>query len=169
MCLNSKIKNVKTKTNNIMKTIKEYNSDFSYTIEEIDIEKEVNKSKWNNQMLFIAFSIDGRVAVVGAGPNDIKNGKSKTKIILKENNTKLSSTFLIIIPTGGINKVGSRGIGRGIKDCKCRNGIEMYLGEELLLSTPILNSDSHKNYKDEYWKKIKENKYSIIGCGSPTP
>ncbi len=107
------------------------------------------------------------MAVVGAGQNDIKNGKSKTKDEVEKRGKTMSTTFLIIIPQSGIEKVGPRGTGRGKENCKksileCRNGIEMYLGEELLKNKiEIINECSHKNFSEEYWENMKNNDYKL--------
>ena len=133
--------------------------------------KEVNyeqiKEKYgtnkSSDIIFIQFTKDGHVAVLGAGKDMSfsKNisGTNTWRIISAIERVEWNDEMVIIIPI------------RYIKDCKIkkgdsilayRNGIEQYLGDYLLSKgVPILNCYQHKNYTDKAWNEWKKNDYII--------
>ena len=127
------------------------------------------------ELLFIKFTSEGDVVVVGAGydfgfSENKKNSSYKKLVELKKSWGKDKKTnwrkWILFILIDGLHPVGDRGKGAGIKGCEhilqCRNGIEMYLGEYLVKNNiHILNEDQHKNYSKTYFEKMC-NKYQAF-------
>ena len=144
------------------KCLTEGNIDGNISIIKPDEFKNLTIQRINNRWascLFILFTENGHVAVVGAGADISFSYKTSTGIILKHINEKWDDQKLILITFKNLKAVG-------LKDCtnvlECRNGIENYIGEYLSKQgVPILNYYQHWNYKKDIWKKWEENNYIL--------
>ena len=126
-----------------------------YDIYKVDLSNDDKKRE--GECFFIQFTDDGSVVVVGAGYDYglTNNNKYLNVQILTACDKKWREEAIIAYVNGIKPVIGRRGA--GIADCEhilqCRNGIEMFLGEYLLSKKIcILNEDSHKNYKKEFFE-----------------
>lgn len=107
-------------------------------------------------LIFIHFTTDGYIAVVGAG-KDINfdfSYDSVTGQILKALNHKWDEESLIIIPVYDLKAVGASSVENVFES---RNGVEHYIGEYLYGNgIPILNEWSHRNYTKVGWNRISD-------------
>lgn len=168
----------------VFESIKEenWNCEFLDSRKEITEWKKENKD--NTKIIFITFAKSGHICCVGAGgdlcfPNISKDSRYKTpKImgIIKEEMKdreklepgkepwewdKEKAFGITITNLKGVHKTQ---LEETDSILKCRDGIEYYIGEALLDNQiPILNAYSHRNYKYEFWEKVKKNEYSMNG------
>ena len=150
-------------------------------VEIINNIKQWKKDNKNNKfVIFAVFTMNGHVAVVGAGIDDLKFPQIEkedcktTKIINKlKNDNKEASEWdkdqVIVVSVDGIKEKfltkkdpesGSR-IAAVKNVLECRNGVEYFIGELLLDNdVPILNTYSHRNWKYDFWKLCRDNNYN---------
>lgn len=128
-------------------------SNIEYHILNVDLSKQKDFTAKVGECIFVQFTEDGHVVVIGAGHDygmPTSNKYIGANIINKLGNKWSKNAILIFIT--GIRQVGSRGKGSGIGGLEhkfqSRNIIEMYIGEYILKQgIPILDKYSHKNYK----------------------
>lgn len=137
------------------------------TVQEVKLSElknlEIPKTKIDNlnSMLFIQFTRNGYIAVVGAGNDCVKNPlynkRGKTGEILARLREKDASykfefdvdSVIVVL----LENVESRGYNKASSILRCRNGLEQYIGEYLESNeVPILNYYQHWNYR----KSVKE-------------
>lgn len=141
------------------------NQRISINIIEVDLNNSENYRNELGECLFVQFTNDGYIVVVGAGHDyGLTENDRYLNVKIIKNLKKEWSTKAILLFVTGIKQVVSRS-GAGVSGCdhvlQCRNGVEMYLGECLLKEDfPILNEYSHKNYmsfsSDEWTTTINE-------------
>lgn len=131
-------------------------SNIEYRILDVDLSKQKDFTDEAGECIFIQFTEDGHVVVIGAD-HDYGMPTSNRYIganIINKLGTKWSKNAILIFITG-IRPVGSSGEGSGIKELEhkfqSRNIIEMYIGEYILKQgITILDKYSHKNYTKDY-------------------
>ena len=141
------------------------NQRISIKIIEVDLNNRKNYRNELGECLFVQFTNDGYIVVVGAGHDyGLTENDRYLNVKIIKNLKKEWSTKAILLFVTGIKQVVNRR-GAGVSGCdhvlQCRNGVEMYLGECLLKEGfPILNEYSHKNYmsfsSDEWTRTVNE-------------
>lgn len=131
---------------------------------EIDFDKISSEYETNNasDIIFIQFTENGHIAVVGAG-KDLAFSKNKSRgtwrVISTIKGIEWDTETVIVIPVQNIKNCR---IVTGENLLEYRNGVEQYLGDYLISNNvPILNYYQHKNYSDGFWDKCKGKNYII--------
>lgn len=128
--------------------------------EEVDYSKmPVDKERKRTSLIFIQFTENGHIAVVGAGEDISFSYNYATGSILKEIGEEWDKEELIVITIEDLESVGLKNVTNVLR---CRNGMENYVGDYLVThGFPVLNNDQHWNYKIETWEKWKRNGFEI--------
>ena len=141
-------------------------SNIEYHILDVDLSKQKDFTTKVGECIFVQFTEDGHVVVIGAGHDygmPTSNKYIGANIINKLGN-KWSKNAILIFITGlkfeTDNNCEDCGSISTDHDLQYRNVIEMYIGEYLLKQgIPILDKYSHKNYNrtpDEWWDEIEK-------------
>lgn len=142
-------------------------SNIEYRILNVDLSKQEDFTTKVGECIFVQFTEDGHVVVIGAG-HDYGMPTSDEYIgvnIINKLGTKWSKNAILIFITGiRPVPVGSRGKGSGIEglehEFQSRNIIEMYIGEYILKQgITILDKYSHKNYTKDYLLGVIEKNF----------
>ena len=127
--------------------------------------QEDNKTNAIGHIIWLQFTKQGHIAVVGAGKDigfPIKS-KSGTAFILNELNLEWDKSNIIVIAIKGLDhqSVGLKNIKEFNNNIlKCRNGIEHYIGDYLISKNiPIINFYQHKNYSENFWNNCINQNY----------
>lgn len=141
------------------------NQRISIKLIEVDLKNGKTYRNEIGECLFLQFTTDGYIVVVGAGHDyGLTENERYLNVKIIKHLKKEWSTKAILLFVTGIKQVVNRR-GAGVSGCdhvlQCRNGVEMYLGECLLKEGfPILNEYSHKNYmsfsSDEWTRTVNE-------------
>lgn len=107
-------------------------------------------------LIFIEFTTNGCVAVVGAGEDIGFSNSSMTGEIIKSiDGVDWDRKRLLILTIKNLDAVAVSKVTKGNSIFKSRNAVEHCIGECLLQhNIPILNMYSHKNFTDSGWKKL---------------
>ncbi len=147
--------------------------ELKYTIADLSGKKAISKwdGDWQNSV-FLSFTKDGRVAVVGAGekpqrfrfPKVSDESDDITAFLMakcREEWPEDEKKRVIRIEFTDLK--GQSKNGKDIDNLlKCRDGVECLIGEALLeKGVPIINTLSHRNWKYQFWKKWKEKDFFI--------
>lgn len=133
------------------------NQRISIKLIEVDLKNGKTYRNEIGECLFIQFTTDGYIVVVGAGHDYglTENERYLNVKIIKHLKKEWSTKAILLLSRSGAGVSGCDHI------LQCRNGLEMYLGECLIKEgLPILNEYSHKNYSrfssDEWTTTINE-------------
>ncbi len=115
-----------------------------------------DKDRELTSLIFIQFTKDGYIAVVGAGEDinfNFSSYKGTTGKILKELNHEWYEKSLIMVTVNNLKAVAASKVKNVFES---RNGVEHYIGEYLCKnkSMPILNEWSHRNFTEDGWNRI---------------